>query len=210
MMAPTAARRAFPCWDEPIFKAKYDITMIARGHHTVLANMPVSKAERWVPTGKLDSVFSSSYHIGSSLTGEGEWIVTDFEQTPLISTYLVAFACGEFAYLDSEHHSKLTGKTIPLRTYVTPNQVEKVRFATDVMKLALPVYEELFDIAYPLPKLDTLVAHDFDFGAMENWGLITGRTTAYLVDDKSSLPAKKRVGSIQCHEIARELVGSLR
>lgn len=166
--------------------------------------MPATSSTPWKPSSKLDAVFSDSYKVGSSLGGGDDLVVTRFEETPLVSTYLVAFACGEFAYLDSEHHSKLTGKTVPVRTYVTPNQVEKVRFATDVMKWALPIYEELFDVAYPLPKLDTLVAHDFDMGAMENWGLITGRTTAYLIDQKSSVSALKRVGSVQCHEIARE------
>lgn len=76
--------------------------------------------------------------------------------------------------------------------------------------MALPVYEEIFDIPYALPKLDTLVAHDFGAGAMENWGSITGRTTAYLFDpEKSSLAAKKRVAVVHVHELAHMWFGDI-
>jgi aminopeptidase 2 len=94
--------------------------------------------------------------------------------------------------------------------------IHQAEFALDVKKKVLPVYEDIFDgesslllpinpdeqlVAFPLPKLDTLVAHDFDAGAMENWGLITGRTTVFLFDPKkSSLAAKKRVATVQSHE----------
>jgi aminopeptidase 2 len=136
--------------------------------------------------------------------------ITKFEPTPLMSTYLVAFACGEFASLSSEHKSVKTGKTIPLRIFATPDAIGQAQFGLDIKKWALPVYEEIFDIPYALPKLDTLVAHDFDAGAMENWGLITGRTTAYLYDPKkSSLSAKKRVAVVQCHELAHMWFGDI-
>ncbi|TXT13659.1 hypothetical protein VHUM_01026 [Vanrija humicola] len=216
---PTAARRAFPSWDEPLLKSQFAITMIARDHETVLANMPSVSVKPWKPASNasIDQVLSEGYELGSLLTKsyssgktEGNWNITKFENTPLVSTYLVAFACGEFASLESEHHSLLTGKKIPLKIYATPNQIKQAQFGLDIKKWALPVYEEIFDIAYPLPKLDTLVAHDFDAGAMENWGLITGRTTAYLYDpEKSSLAAKKRVATVQCHELAHMWFGDI-
>lgn len=70
----------------------------------------------------------------------------------------------------------------------------------------MPIYEKIFDIPYPLPKLDTLVASDFDAGAMENWGLITGRTSVYLFDEKKSgIAARKRVIGVQSHEVAHQV-----
>lgn len=88
--------------------------------------------------------------------------------------------------------------------------IHQAEFALDVKKKVLPVYEDIFDVAFPLPKLDTLVAHDFDAGAMENWGLITGRTTVFLFDPKkSSLAAKKRVATVQSHEVAHMWFGNV-
>jgi aminopeptidase N len=123
-----------------------------------------------------------------------------------MSTYLVAYANGVFEYLESSYTSPLSGKTRPLRVYgmftlfelthpmtliepfiATPNFVPLTQFALDVKAKTLPLYEKVFDIEYPLPKLDTLVASDFDAGqpsspflippcsyrivkgAMENW-----------------------------------------
>lgn len=106
----------------------------------------------------------------------------------------------------------------------TPDVINQAQYALDIKQKALPLYEQAFDIEYPLPKLDTLVANDFDAGAMENWvnmcpflyygtiliiglqygqGLITGRTTAYLVDpENADIAAKKRIAGTQSHEVA--------
>lgn len=196
--------------------------MIARDHDTVLANMPEISSAPWKPQSNAspESALNDNYELGSLLSAgssgktesseNASWKIAKFEKTPPMSTYLVAYACGEFASLESEHKSKLTGKTIPLRIFATKDQIKQAKFGLDIKKWALPVYEEIFDIPYALPKLDTLVAHDFDAGAMENWGLITGRTTAYLFDpEKSSLTAKKRVATVQCHELAHMWFGDI-
>ena len=100
-----------------------------------------------------------------------------------MSTYLVAYANGIFEYLESSYTSPLSGKTRPLRVYgtfaplkpadpmaltenfiATPNFVPLTQFALDIKAKTLPLYEKIFDIEYPLPKLDTLVASDFDAG----------------------------------------------
>ena len=47
--------------------------------------------------------------------------------------------------------------------------IGQAQYALDIKAKALPLYEQAFDIEFPLPKLDTLVANDFDAGAMENW-----------------------------------------
>jgi aminopeptidase 2 len=104
-----------------------------------------------------------------------------------MSTYLLAFANGEFEHLESSYKSPLSGKVRPLRIYgvllslsagygvdhyrplATPDVINQAQYALDIKEKALPLYEQAFDIEYPLPKLDTLVVNDFDAGAMENW-----------------------------------------
>jgi aminopeptidase 2 len=106
--------------------------------------------------------------------------------------------------------SPLSGKTIPLKSYATPDHIKQAQFALDVKAKAMPIYEEIFDVEYPLPKLDTLTAEDFDAGAMENWGLITGRTSVFLYDEKKSgLAAKKRVVDVVSHECAHMWFGNV-
>lgn len=204
---PTAARRAYPSWDEPAIKATYSIALVGRKGLVSLGNMPVVQEQAWDGSVK----FEGDVQLGHGLSkSDGDWTVTQFEKTPLVSSYLVAFAHGPFASLSSEYKSPLTGKTVPLKIYATPDLIGQAQFALDVKRKALPVYEEIFDVPYPLPKLDTLVAHDFDAGAMENWGLITGRTTAYLYDPKkSSLAAKKRIIDVQSHECAHMWFGNI-
>ena len=91
-----------------------------------------------------------------------------------MSTYIVAFANGPFEYVESSYKSPLSGHTRPLRIYgargfscpedhlveriiATPDLINQAQFALDVKRDVLPHYEKVFDIEYPLPKLDTLV-----------------------------------------------------
>lgn len=119
-----------------------------------------------------------------------------------MSTYLVAYANGVFDYLESSYKSPLSGKTRPLRVYgtftlfeptnpmtltkhftATPDFVHLTQFALDVKAKTLPLYEKIFDIEYPLPKLDTLVASDF--GA--------GKTTSLLLHPSTCSPVSSKV-----------------
>ncbi|KAG8887646.1 Aminopeptidase 2 mitochondrial [Tulasnella sp. 332] len=218
-LTPTAARKAFPSWDEPLLKAEYTITMISRADTVNLSNMPAVSERPFVESpeategdgksiGKLAKMFSlKSEAAAPRVKG---WKITKFEKTPLMSSYLLAFANGHFEHLESSYKSPLSGKTIPLRMYATPEIIHQAAFALDVKAKVMPIYEKVFQLEYPLPKLDTLVAHDFDAGAMENWGLITGRTSAFLVDPKKSdLAAKKRVATVMSHECAHLWFGDL-
>ncbi|KAH9942750.1 peptidase family M1-domain-containing protein [Amylocystis lapponica] len=164
----TDARRAFPCWDEPLLKATFAINMVSRAGTVNLSNMPAASETR----------LSSA---------ADKWKITRFETTPrCMSTYLAAYANGHFDYLESSYTSPLSGKTRPLRIYATSDKIHQAQFALDVERM------------FPLPKLDTLVVR-----AMENWGLITGRTTAFLLDqEKASLPAKKNVARTSSHEVS--------
>jgi aminopeptidase 2 len=160
-----------------MLKSTYTVSMVAREKETVLNNMPEVSSGPWKGTSSSspESALAEGYELGSlldlgssnSTISTDSWKLTKFEKSPLMSSYLVAFACGEFAYLESEHKSVKTGKPVPLRIYAMKDQINQAQFGLDIKKWALPIYEEIFDIPYALPKLDTLVAHDFDAGAME-------------------------------------------
>ncbi|KAK7039363.1 aminopeptidase 1 [Favolaschia claudopus] len=186
---PTDARAAFPCWDEPQLKATWTITMISRADTVNISNMPVeSEAAYDYPT----SSSSEASLVTPPRKEDVKWKVTKFQKSPPMSSYLVAFANGPFEYLHTSVTMPLSGKNIPLRLYATPDIVHQGEFCLEVAKKVLPLYEEIFDIEYPLPKLDFLPASDFDIGAMENWGLITGRTVAFMMDPKKADIASKK------------------
>ncbi|KAH8986249.1 hypothetical protein EDB86DRAFT_3082967 [Lactarius hatsudake] len=140
---------------------------------------------------------------------DGSWYARKFETTPLMSTYLLAFANGEFVHLESSYKSPLSGKVRLLRIYTTPDMIGQAQFALDTKEKVLPLYEQVFNIEYPLPKLDTLVANELA-GAMENWGLITGQASAYLVDpENADIATKKRIAGTQSHEVAHMWFGNI-
>ena len=210
---PTSARRAFPCWDEPELKASYTVRMIHRAGTTALGNMPAT-SERSVDASEIDALPRSreldlpAPHPAQALSKDS-WTLTEFAPTPKVSSYLVAWANGEFVHVDGDFTSPLTQKKVPLRVYTTPEYIHQAGYALEVKTKVVPEYERIFDVAYPLPKLDTLVASDFDAGAMENWGLITGRTSVFLYDDKSGLQGRKLTASVQSHECAHMWFGNI-
>ncbi|KIY51112.1 hypothetical protein FISHEDRAFT_71404 [Fistulina hepatica ATCC 64428] len=213
----TAARRAFPCWDEPALKATFSITLVSRADTVNLSNMPAISESIYDPTvtyeGDLAKVLTTS------LDGkEDKWKITRFDKTPLMSSYLVAFANGPFVHLERSVKLPVSGKDLPLRIYTTPDLIHQAEFALDVKAKVLPIYETVFNVGYPLPKLDTLVAADFDAGksniymrcAMENWGLITGRVNAFLLDPKKAdITGKKWIATVQAHEVAHMWFGNI-
>lgn len=210
-MQPTAARRAFPCWDEPALKATFSVTLVSRADTVSLANMSAVSEEVYTPGGATSTDVSS--WLASKLSGSEppeQWKITKFAKTPPMSTYIVAWANGPFAFVEDTYTSPLSGTVRPLRVYTTPDVIHQAQFALEVKKRVLPLYEQVFDIEYPLPKLDTLVATDFDAGAMENWGLITGRTAAFLLDPaKADLNGKKQIAVTQSHEVAHMWFGNI-
>ncbi|KAI0781326.1 leucyl aminopeptidase [Trametes elegans] len=208
---PTAARRAFPSWDEPLLKATFAVTLVSRVNSVNLSNMPAASEEVYKQGGS--AAAEKEPWIAqklSSLPDPEQWKITQFETTPPVSTYLVAYANGPFEYLESSYKSPLSGKVRPLRIYATADVISQAQFALDVKRIVLPLYEQVFEVEYPLPKLDTLVASDFDSGAMENWGLITGRTQCFLLDPNSAdIKAKQDVASVQSHEVAHMWFGNI-
>jgi aminopeptidase N len=175
------ARRAFPCFDEPNLKATFDVSIEIPEDNIALSNMP----EKDVKPSK-----------------NGRNVVT-FERTPVMSTYLLAWAFGDFEYVEDFTRRKYNGKNLPVRVYTTRGLKEQGRFALENCHQVVDYFSDIFKIDYPLPKIDLLAVHEFSHGAMENWGLITYRTTAVLFDEEQSdAKYKNRVAYVVAHGTA--------
>jgi puromycin-sensitive aminopeptidase len=177
------ARRAIPSFDEPNKKAVFKISIIIPTNKEVISNM--------LPETISDH--SDGYKIVS------------FHKTPVMSTYLLAFLVGNFEYLESK-----TKKGVNIRIITTPGKKDQGKFALSVATRCLEFYEDYFNIDYPLNTLDMIAIPDFESGAMENWGAITYRETALLIDENhSSISNKQRVAIVICHELAHQWFGNL-
>ncbi|KAL7931725.1 peptidase family M1 domain-containing protein [Trichoderma chlorosporum] len=182
------ARRAFPCFDEPNLKATYDLEIEIPADQVALSNMPVKETKP---------------------TKEGLQLVS-FETTPVMSTYLLAWAIGDFEYIEKLTDRKYNGKQIPVRVYTTRGLKEQGRWALEHAPKVIDFFSEIFDIDYPLPKADLLAVHEFTHNAMENWGLVTYRTTAVLFNEKTSdARFKNDVAYVVAHELAHQWFGNL-
>jgi puromycin-sensitive aminopeptidase len=179
----TDARRAFPCFDEPAAKAIFDVTMIVPANHTAISNtMPVSVAEH-----------------------EAGYNIVRFAPTPKMSTYLLAFISGEFESVEAK-----TAEGVLVRVFTTAGKKKQAEFALQVAKKSLSFYSRYFGIAYPLPVMDLIAVPDFAAGAMENWGAVTYRESAILVDpDHTSAEARQWVALVIAHELAHQWFGNL-
>ncbi|EER40511.1 aminopeptidase [Histoplasma capsulatum H143] len=183
------ARQAFPCFDEPNLKATFDFEIETPKDLVALSNMPVK-----------------STRDGSS----ADLHVVKFERTPIMSTYLLAWAVGDFEYVEAKTERKYNGVNIPVRVYTTRGLKEQARFAAGYAHRIIDYFSEIFQIDYPLPKSDLLAVHEFASGAMENWGLVTYRTTAVLFEEgKSDNKYRNRVAYVIAHELAHQWFGNL-
>ncbi|XP_019614242.1 PREDICTED: puromycin-sensitive aminopeptidase-like isoform X6 [Branchiostoma belcheri] len=181
----TDARRAFPCWDEPARKATFDVTLVVPKDRVALSNMNVVEEK---PVPSRDDLTELRY-----------------ARTPVMSTYLLAFVVGEYDYVEGRDTDGVL-----VRVYTPVGKKEQGKFALEVAVKTLPFYKEYFKIPYPLPKIDLIAIADFAAGAMENWGLVTYRETALLIDpENSSSHAKQWVALVVGHELAHQWFGNL-
>uniref|UniRef100_A0A453KPA7 Aminopeptidase n=1 Tax=Aegilops tauschii subsp. strangulata TaxID=200361 RepID=A0A453KPA7_AEGTS len=176
------ARRCFPCWDEPAFKAKFKLTLEVPSELVALSNMPVGNA-----------------------TFAGPIKTVRYLESPPMSTYLVAIVVGLFEYVEG-----MTTKGTRVRVYTQIGKSNQGKFALDVGVKSLNLYKDYFDTPFPLPKLDMVAIPDFAAGAMENYGLVTYREVALLFDDKSSSASSRQSVAITvAHELAHQWFGNL-
>src|SRR5688572_7423016 len=182
-MEATDGRRAFPSFDEPIYKATFDVSLMI---------------------DQADAAISNGAQLSDTPGPEpGKHTVT-FATTPKMSTYLVAMIVGDFVCRSA------IADGIPIRACSTPDKVGLTQFALEATAQQLSFYNNYFGIRYPFGKLDIIAVPDFAAGAMENAGAITFRERLLLVDpERASLGVRKSVASIISHEIAHQWFGNL-
>ena len=178
----TDARRAFPSFDEPDYKATFDITAVAPKGMAAISNQKVV----------------------ADTPGPGEQHTVKFATTAKMSSYLAALVVGNFEYLEGEADG------IPIRVYATTGKKDMGKFALESAQHILSYYDKYFGIKYPYGKLDLVGLPDFSAGAMENTGCITFREVILLIDEKQgSVDLKKTIASVIAHEMAHQWFGDL-
>lgn len=177
----TDARRAFPCFDEPIFKIPFQLTITA------------PKSQR---------VFSNTPEIGA--TENGDQITHRFAETPPIPSYLVALAVGPYESREVE------GLGVPGRLVTTAGKLELTEHARQVSPIILQGLEDYFAIDYPYQKLDQVAVTEFPYGAMENAGMVTYREDILLLNPETAQLADRTTSSeVIAHELAHQWFGNL-
>ena len=203
------ARKAFPCFDEPLAKAKFTIEVVIPADLEAISNAAVAKVEHVDPYADSSSI--------PDATGDSRPLnvvnVTrklkrvSFEETELMSTYLVALCVGDF--VPSEKVTTACG--IDLRVWATPGKEHLKSFALKVAKHGVEFYSKKFGVPYGFgKKIDFIAVKNFAAGAMENPGAITFRETDLLIDEKTATISElKRVAEVVLHELAHMWFGDL-
>lgn len=179
----TDARRAFPSFDEPAYKAVFRITLV------------IDKGDTAISNGR----------IVSDTPGPGDASHTlEFSPTPKMSTYLVAMMVGDFACIEGGADG------IPIRVCAVPEKKDLLSFALVSAENILKYYDQYYETKYPFQKLDLIAFPDFSAGAMENTAAITYREILLTIDDKTaSVDAHQNVVGVLAHEMAHQWFGDL-
>jgi aminopeptidase N len=177
----TDARRFFPCWDEPVFRARFQLSVVVPENWLAVSNMPI-ESEQKIAGGK----------------------EVRFARTPPMSSYLNVFVAGELDFIESQ-----VGPT-QIRVVATKGKAELGRYALEASAEILKYYNDYFGVPYPLPKLDQIAIPGGFGGAMENWGGITYFESVLLFDPKnSSAGTKQDIYEVLAHEMAHMWFGDL-
>ncbi|WP_167761277.1 M1 family metallopeptidase [Duganella callida] len=176
----TDARRMFPCWDEPAFRAVFKLTVTTPAKWAVYSNMPQTARKL-----------------------QGELATTSFAPTPKMASYLVEFSAGNLAEISADH------KGTHFNVVAVRGQEQGGRAALDNARQILDDYNDYFGVKYPLPKMTSIAVPGGFSGAMENWGAITYNDQVLLVTPSSTLANRQGVYSTQAHEMAHQWFGDL-
>ncbi|MBL8545515.1 MAG: M1 family metallopeptidase [Hyphomonadaceae bacterium] len=179
---PGDARRFAPMWDQPNRRAVFSLTVTAPSNQFVVGNMPVARTARL----------------------SGNRTRTTFADTPLMPSYLLFLAVGDFERVTRNVNG------VELGVVMRRGQAHRAEDALNAGEQSLNYYTEYFGAPYPLPKLDMIgVPGAGGFGAMENWGAILYFDQYLLVDENSSIAERQNVFGIVAHEIAHQWFGNL-
>ncbi|XP_055696663.1 aminopeptidase N-like [Lutzomyia longipalpis] len=178
-MAPNYARMAFPCYDEPEYKATYSISISHKENYFAISNMPAIAVDPDIVSG---------------------WKITTFDKSLKTSTYIVTFIVCDFV-ANKDPASSFT-------IYSQPAVIEDTNFALEYTQQVLKELELYLDRKFQYPKMDIIAIDDFLMGAMENWGIITYLSSRVLVNDKTDEKAKHQVTKTIAHELAHQWFGN--
>lgn len=186
---PLAARKVFPCFDEPSFKTPFDVTLTVQEGHAAIANAP---------------------ELASAPSGEGSRRVR-FATTEPLPTYLVAFAVGPLDVVEAPAiaPSDVRERPVPLRGVAPRGQGARLAYALEHTPAIFASLERYFGIPYPYAKLDLIAVPDFGAGAMENAGAITFRDALLLMSDDSPIRQRRGFAYVMAHELAHQWFGNL-
>ena len=177
------ARRMFPCFDEPAFKARFRVSATVRDGNMALSNSPIEREENTI---------------------DGRRTI-HFAPTPPLSTYLLALAIGPLEASPVRDHGH-----VPIRVWHVPGKGHLTDFGLEAASQALSRLESYFGLPYPYAKLDLVAVPDFEAGAMENAGAVFFRETLLLLDPATaSLAERKRTAEVIAHELAHMWYGDL-
>ena len=178
------ARRFIPSWDEPNYKATFDLTATVPSADMAVSNMPIV----------------SKKDLGNGMTE------VHFGESPKMSTYLLFFSVGEF------ERATVKSEGTEIGVITQKGMVDQADFTLDSAKAVLHEYNDYFGVKYPLPKLDNIAAPGQSqfFSAMENWGAIFTFEYALLLNPTISTQGdKQRVFNTAAHEMAHQWFGDL-
>ena len=177
----TGARQAFPCMDEPDRKAKFTISITHDKTMTAVSNMPIKE------TTEIDA----------------NTIKDSFEESKIMSTYLVACLVADFTFTpDPEDNS--------YKVYYRDGKADQAAFAAGITRKFIEYYANYFNLTFPLPKMDVAAVPDFGPGAMENWGLITFKEDfLFYKPEVSSQYDREFAALVLSHELSHQWFGNI-
>ncbi|TPX60713.1 hypothetical protein PhCBS80983_g01608 [Powellomyces hirtus] len=185
---PISARRAFPCFDEPHLKATFDMVIAVDKEMDVTSNMPPARIE-YIASGKDE-------HAGRRF-----W----FKRTPPMSTYLVAWAIGPLKSIRA-----LSQNNVDVRVFAQPGRQAEAQYSLIIADICLYYFDFLFEIPFPLPKLDLWPIPDFGGEAMENFGLLIFEDRLLMYNESEYDPeAKQTTALLVAHEIGHQWFGDM-
>lgn len=177
------ARRMFPGWDEPVFKATFQLNVSLPRDYVAVSNMPIAESKEQGLNQKLVS----------------------FATTPRMSTYLLALVAGDMKAVQGQADGT------PLAVYAPSGLEGQGEFALHAAEKILPYYNSYFGVKYPLPKMDMVaIPGNYQAGAMENWGALTYIDNALLFDPANSTArTRELIYEVVAHEMAHQWSGDL-